>query len=195
MESKSSTIYGVFSMLSMHPRIVEALEKIAEKGNVHAAWYLANAYSWGDMGIRDSVKARKWLQLTASLGLDYQVAVEAVKIVLDGSHAVPHEEMFRPEELFSWSTSGTWWWSEFWVDAEGKAMAESYFRYAEKLCNEGPGRTLRDEAWAAWWYQAAAMQGHPEAKQRLVHMQFPPTWAIMNMFRPVDQQPSSPKTP
>ena len=183
VEGKTFRMISVCRRLSDRPRVVEALEHAAEQGHFDAAYFLAVAYSSGDMGIRDCEKASEWLQKAARLGdVDYRggtaQAVHTVQMLLEGRNI----EFTRPDlsdEL--WLLLARCLDATVWVTPKNEVTAESYFRHAESLFDEEDRQSE-----AVWWYQAAALRGHAEAKKRLVEMQLKSTQAIMGVFRQID---------
>ena len=164
------------------PLVVDALEHAVENGNAEAAFFLAKLCSWGDMLMRDCAKASQWLREAARLGHE-----ETIRMVLNGVHNFPGKEL-EPDGFSAKASLGSCWDKRGWGHL---GEAKPQFSHAEDLGR----RSSKPVTEAAWWYQAAAEQGHPEAIKRVAELGDAVTKAIIDMLRPFDQRPQSPKTP
>jgi TPR repeat protein len=135
------------------------------------------------MGMRDCGKASEWLQKAARLGdVNYKFVtareVHILQVVLEGRNlAFARRDL--PDDL--WFLLARCLDATVWVTPESEVTAESYFRHAERLFDKEDSQSE-----AVWWYQAAALRGHAEARDRLVKMQLQSTQAITSVFRQID---------
>ena len=133
--------------------VVGHLKQLAEKGDAEAQFMLGYTYSQDKYGVKDKVKALKWIKLSAKQG-----------------YAKAQYYLFLDPELCNKLEGYRWLWK---AAEQGHPAAQKYafdpqFQYlAGRIFHIGYDGVDVDLKEATKWYQRSAEQGHAKAQYHL----------------------------